>query len=80
MPGAPVSATVRGDRVHVFLADRGGGVYTSVSRTTGPAGMWQNVSEGATTPGGFVTAVTTNDGVTAFVADPGGGIFARLIS
>ena len=42
--------------------------------------MWQNVSEGATTPGGFVTAVTTNDGVTAFLADRGGGIFARLIS
>jgi hypothetical protein len=27
LPAAPVSATVRNDRVHVFLADRGGGIF-----------------------------------------------------
>ena len=75
-PGAPVTAVVTGPgQVSLFLADPGGGVYTT---SGGPAGWgpWTSVSQGSTTPGAPVTAVVTGPGqVSLFLADPGGGVY-----
>ncbi len=75
-PGARVSAVAVDDRVQVFLADLGGGVFTASGRPGGWGG-WSPVSEGSTVPGGTVTAVADTGGVVHLIlADAGGGVYA----
>jgi 3'-phosphoadenosine 5'-phosphosulfate (PAPS) 3'-phosphatase len=76
-PGAPVTAVVTGpNRVTLFLADPGGGVFTTSGSYEASWGPWRSVSEGSTTPGARISAVVTGPNrVTLFLADPGGGVF-----
>ncbi|MFZ1286975.1 MAG: hypothetical protein WAR57_08055, partial [Candidatus Phosphoribacter sp.] len=76
-PGGAISA-VRKDngRVHAFIADPGGGVYTIVELPDGSWSGWESVAHGSTVPGGVVSAVLSPTGrIRLFVADPLGGIF-----
>ena len=84
VPGAPVAAVATGDgRVALFLADAGGGIFTTSGSAAAGWAPWTSVSEGASVPGAPVAAVATGDGrVALFLADPGGGIFssAKFVS
>ena len=78
-PGTSVTAVpIGGNRIAVFAADPGGGVFTnSGSAENGWAG-WSSVSEGRAGPGTSVSAVPIAGGrFTLFVADPGGGVFTN---
>src|SRR5438105_1697044 len=82
-PGAPITAVASAPqtgRVALFVADRGGEVYTnSGSAATGWDG-WSSVSQGSTTPGAPITAVAyaQQPGRFAlFVADRGGEVYTN---
>ena len=78
-PGGSVTAVPLGGqpgRVAVFVADAGGGVYTTAGSPDSGFGPWASVSQGHTAPGGSVTAVPLADHrVALFVADAGGGVY-----
>ncbi len=74
-PGATVTAVPWGDRIALFVADHGGGIFTAAGDPQRGFGPWASVSEGRSTPGATVTAVPWGDRFALFVADPGGGIF-----
>jgi C1A family cysteine protease len=81
IPGARVFAvelTGQPGRVALFLADRGGGVYTAAGSPYTGWGGWESVSEGGTIPGGVVSAVALSDQpgrVALFLADKAGGVY-----
>ncbi len=77
VPGAPLAAVLDGDGlISVFVADRGGGVFTAQGSKQDGWGLWETLSEGATMPGAPLAAVLDGDGlISVFVADPGGGVF-----
>jgi phospholipase C len=62
-------------RFALFVADPGGGVFT----TSGSAGRgwrpWASVSEGRAGPRTSITAVRSARRITLFLADPGDGVF-----
>jgi predicted MPP superfamily phosphohydrolase len=80
-PGSPVTAVeLSGDpgRFAVFVADSGGGVYTTSGSAQDGWTSWTSVSEGSTAPGASVTAVELSGQpgrFAVFVADPNGGIY-----
>ncbi len=77
-PGARVTAVPWGEEFALFVADRGGGVYTTGGDPQGGFGPWATVSQGSTTPGAPVTAVldpNTGVPITLFLTDPNGGIY-----
>ena len=76
-PGAPVTAVVAApNRVTLFLADRGGGIYTTSGNAADGWRPWTSVSEGSSTPGARIAAVVTGPNqITLFLADPGGGVY-----
>ena len=66
-------------RVALFVADAGGGVYTTAGSPDSGFGPWASVSQGHTTPGGSVTAVPLGNRpgrVALFLADTAGGVYA----
>jgi pimeloyl-ACP methyl ester carboxylesterase len=75
MPGAPVTAVPWGNRIALFIADRGGGVFTTAGDPQNGWGPWASVSQGSTTPGAPVTAVNWNNRIALYLADPNGGVF-----
>jgi phospholipase C len=65
--------------VALFVADPGGGVFTTAGVPTRDWQNWTTVNEGVAQPSTSVTAVLTSDGrVGVFIPDPGGGVFATL--
>jgi len=76
-PGAPVTAILSArNQVSVFLADTGGGVYTTSGNALDGWRPWTSVSEGQSTPGAPITGVLTGPNrITLFLADPAGGVY-----
>src|SRR5581483_3648975 len=74
-PGALVTALPWGQRIAVFIADPGGGIFTNASVGQG-WGSWASVSGGQSTPGAPVTAVPWKNGFALFVSNPGGEVFS----
>ncbi len=76
-PGAPITAVLTGpNRIALFLADPGGGVYTASGNAIDGWGQWSTVAEGSTKPGAPITAVLTGPNrISLFLADPAGGIY-----
>ena len=75
--GAPVTAVLGTDGTYtLFMADRGGVVFTASGDPVQGWGPWFSAPQGGTTPGAPVTAVLGTDGIiTLFLADPGGGVY-----
>jgi phospholipase C len=73
-----VTAVSIGDgRFALFVADPGGGVFTTAGNADRGWGPWSSVSEGHAGAGVSVTALPMPGGRFAvFLADPGGGVFA----
>ena len=79
MPGAPIAAVPTGTgRFALFLADPGGGIYTTSGNAAQGWRPWTAVRELTTAPGAAISAVITAPSeVTLIVADVDGGVFAR---
>ena len=77
-PGAQITAVAWQNDLALFLADRGGGVYTCLGDPQKGFGPWSSVSQGGTTPGGTVTALPSEKQIALFLADPGGGVYTCL--
>lgn len=76
-----VSSARRPGRFTLFLADPGGGVYTTSGNPRSGWNGWSTVSEGSTLPGARVGAVELMRAPGSFVvalADPGGGVYATF--
>src|SRR3954454_14096584 len=76
-PGTSVTAVpIAGNRIALFLADPGGGVFTASGNAEHGWRPWSSVSQGHAGPGTSVTAVPiAGNRIALFLADPGGGVF-----
>ena len=70
--GAPVTAVLTAhNRISLFLADPGGGIYTTSGNAHDGWEPWTSVSEGSSTPGAHLSAVLTGSNrIALFLADP----------